>query len=59
MADERKPHCPRCRLKWKTVVMEETRGSWTLQRVLICPECDLWDYPDETGPRCFGPVVWH
>lgn len=58
MSDKPTYLCPKCKLAWRRSVMEETRGSWTLQRVLICQYCDLWDYPDEEGPRRYGrPII--
>lgn len=57
MTDAR-PFCPRCKLRWRETEMISERGSWSLQMLLRCPYCRLVDYPDEEGPRRFGPVIW-
>lgn len=51
--------CPKCKLRWKTVFMAKERGSWTLEWLWRCPECDLADYLYENGPRMYGyPIAW-
>lgn len=37
--------------------MIETRGSWTLEKMLICPDCNLTDYIDRAEQRRFGRPI--